>query len=130
MSSFLLARGPAGALEALEFHLGAPDIKPPDQSVFDLKDVPDHLIDEEIPFEIADHLMHLDDHFSFWALRKPNRLDVRIDHCPLPRPVTAYSFAPVDMAPFHAVCPNDIFVQGFEHRIHVASVEAIVDSPK
>jgi hypothetical protein len=39
---------------------------------------------------------------------------VRIDHCPLPRPVTAYSFAPVDMAPFHAVCPNDIFVQRCE----------------
>ena len=64
-----------------------PDVKPPDQSVFDPKDVPDHFIGEEIPPEIAHHLMHFDDHFRFWAFRKRNRLDVRIDHCPLPRPV-------------------------------------------
>ena len=69
-----------------------PDIKLPDQSVFDPKDVPDRLIEEEIPFE--HHLMHLDDHFRLWAFRKRNRLNVRIDHCPLPRPVIAYSFAP------------------------------------
>jgi len=37
-------------------HLCPPDIKPPDQSVFDPKDVPDHLINKEIPFEIAHHL--------------------------------------------------------------------------
>jgi hypothetical protein len=92
--------------------------------------VPDHFIGEEIPSEIAHHLMHFDDHFCFWAFRKRNRLDVRIDHCPLPRPVIAYSFAPVDMAPFHAICPNDIFVQGCEHRLHVARIEAIVDSLK
>ena len=35
---------PAGATEAPELHLCLPDIKPPDQSVFDPKDVPDHLI--------------------------------------------------------------------------------------
>jgi hypothetical protein len=79
LSPFLFTRGPAGALEAPELHLCFPDIKPPDQSVFDLKDVPDHLIDEEIPFEIAHHLVHLDDHFRFWAFRKRNRLDMRID---------------------------------------------------
>jgi len=59
-----------------------------------------------IPSEIAHHLMHFDDHFRFWAFRERHRLDVRIDHCPLSRPVAKYSFAPVDMAPFHAVCPK------------------------
>jgi hypothetical protein len=142
----LFARGPAGgcaserAKAALpmrpppprppELHLCAADIKPPDQSVFDPKDVSHHLIGKEIPFEIAHHLMHFYDHFRLGTLGKRNRLDVRIDHCPLLRPVTAYSFAPVDMPPFHAICPNYIFVQGCEHRLHVASVEAIVDSPK
>jgi hypothetical protein len=57
-----------------------PDVKPPDQSVFDPKDVPDHFIGEEIPSEIAHRLMHFDDHFRLWAFRKRNRLDVRIDH--------------------------------------------------
>jgi hypothetical protein len=74
--------------------------------------------------------MHLDDQFGFWAFRKRNRLDARIDGCPLSRPVTSHSFAPVNMAPFHSVCPNDIFVQGREHCLHVASIEAIVDSLK
>jgi hypothetical protein len=106
------------------------NVKPTDQPVFDPKDVPDHLIDEEIPFEIAHYLMHLDDYFRFSAFRKRNRLDVRVDHRPLPRPVTAHAFAPVDMAPFHAVCPSDILVQGCEHRLNVACVEAIIDSLK
>jgi len=107
-----------------------PDVKPLDASVFDLKNVPDHLVGEEVPFEIPHHLMRFDDHFLSCAFRKRNRLDVGIDHCPLPRPIAAHSFAPADMSAFHAICPNYIFVQGCENRLHVASIEAIVDSLK
>lgn len=106
------------------------DIKPPDQPVFEAKNVPDHLIGEEIPFEIAHHLVHLDDYFRFRAFGKRHRLDARVDHCPLPRPVAPYFFSPVDIAPLHTIRPNDIFVQGCKHRLHVASVEAIVNSLK
>ena len=91
---------------AIQSALAVPDIKPSDQPVFDPKDVPDHLIGEKIPFEITHYLMYFDDHFRICAFRKRNRFDARIDHCPLSRPVATYSFAPVDMAPFHAVCPK------------------------
>ena len=33
-----------------------PAVRPPDHSVFDPKDAPEHLINEESPFEIAHHL--------------------------------------------------------------------------
>src|SRR6516164_5183094 len=71
---------PAGATRSTGIASMPPDVKPPDQSVFDPKDVPDHFIGEEIPSEIAHRLMHFDDHFRLWAFRKRNRLDVRIDH--------------------------------------------------
>ncbi len=129
-SSQWVGRRPMGTQNpsGTEFHLVTPNIKPSHKSVFDPENVPNHLIGEKIPFEIAHHLMHFDDHFGVLPFRKRNWLDVRIDHCPLPRPVTAYSFAPVDMTPFHAICPTDIFVQGGKHRLYVASIEAIVDS--
>jgi hypothetical protein len=106
------------------------DIKPPDHSVFDSKDVVDHLIGQEIPFEIAHHLMYFDDHFLFGVFGKCDRLDVRIDQSPLSRPITAHSFAPMDVPSFHTVCPNHIFVQRGEDCFHFASVEAIVDLPQ
>jgi hypothetical protein len=34
------------------------------------------------------------------------------------------------MAPFHTICPKDIFVQGCEYGLQVANIEAIVDSRK
>jgi hypothetical protein len=57
------------------------------------------------------HLVHFDSHLPFGSFRKRYRLDVRIYRCPLARPVTADSFAPVDVPSLHAVCPNDIFMQ-------------------
>ena len=106
------------------------NVKPPHKSIFDSKAMLDHLIDKEIPFEIVHHLVHFDSHLPFGAFRKRYRLDVRIYGCPLARPVAADSFAPVDVPSFHAVCPNDIFMQGCEHRLDVASVEEIIESPK
>ena len=90
----------------------------------------DHLIDKEIPFEIVHHLVHFDSHLPNGAFRKRYRIHVRIYRCPLARPVTADSFAPVDVPSLHAVCPNNIFMQGCEHRLDVASVEGIIESLK
>src|SRR5262249_16451788 len=99
------------------------NIKPPHKSIFDSKAVLDHLIDKEIPFEIAHHLVHFDSHLPLGAFRKHYRLDVRIDRCPLARPVAADAGAAVDVPSLHTVCPNDIFMQGCEYRLDVASVE-------
>src|SRR5215470_1746467 len=90
----------------------------------------DHLIDKAIPFEVVHDLVDFDSHLPFGAFRKRYRLDVRINRCPLARPVTADSFASVDVPSLHAVCPNDILMQGREHRLDVASVEEIVESLK
>jgi hypothetical protein len=88
--------------------------------------VTDHLIRQEIPVEIAHDLMDLYDHFAFGTSRERDRLDMRIDHRPLTRPVAAHLGTSVDVTTFHAVCPNDILVHGCEHGLHIASVEAVV----
>src|SRR6266852_5842976 len=110
--------------------LRAADIKALDQAVFDSKHVIDHLIREKIPVEVAHDLMDFDNHFPFGTVGERNRLDVRIDHRPLTCPVAAHFVASLDMAAFHAICPNDILVHGCKHRLHVTSVEAAVNTFK
>src|SRR6266567_2987568 len=75
-------------------------------------------------------LVDFHNHFAFGAVGERDRLDVRIDHRPLTCPVAAHFVASVDMTAFHAVCPNDILVHGCEHRLHVTSVEAVVNTFK
>jgi hypothetical protein len=43
---------------------------------------------------------------------------------------TEYSFASLDMAPFRAICPNDIFVQGSSTVSMSRALERFVDSLK
>src|SRR6266566_3222028 len=74
--------------------------------------------------------MDFHNHFAFGAVDERDRLDVRINHRPLTCPVAAHFVASVDMTAFHAVCPNDILVHGCEHRLHVTSVEAVVNTFK
>jgi hypothetical protein len=57
-------------------------------------------------------------------------LNVRIDHRPLTCPVAAHFVASVDMTAFHAICPNDILAHGCKHRLHVTSVEVVVNTFK
>src|SRR6266478_9864099 len=64
--------------------------------------------------------MDFHNHFAFGAVGERGRLDVRIDHRPLTCPVAAH----------FVVCPNDILVHGCEHRLHVTSVEAVVNTFK
>src|SRR5207245_11784125 len=74
--------------------------------------------------------MDVHNHFAFAAVGERDRLDVRINHRPLTCPVAAHFVASVDMTAFHAVCPNDILVHGCYHRLHVTSVEAVVNTFK
>src|SRR4029077_16083327 len=59
---------------------------------------------------------------------KAHRLDVRTDHGPLARPVLAYSFAPMSVAPIHTVGPGDIIGEHGQHAVNVPRVKAIVDA--
>jgi hypothetical protein len=59
-------------------------------------------------FEIADGLPDLCDDRAIRSSMKAHRLDVRIDHAPLARPVLAYGLAAMDVATIHAVGPGDI----------------------
>jgi hypothetical protein len=81
--------------------LRAADIKALDQAIFNLKHVTDHPIREKISVEVPHHLMDFDNHFAFGALGERDRLHVRIDHRPLPRPVLAHFIASMDMTAFH-----------------------------
>ena len=74
--------------------------------------------------------MDFDNHLPFGAVGERDRLDVRVDHRPLTCPVVANFVASVDMTAFHAICPNDILVHGCEDRLHVTSVEAVVNTLK
>src|SRR5712671_2810755 len=94
----------------------AADIKALDQAVFDSKHVTGDLIRQKIPVEVAHNLTYFHNHVPFGAAGERDRLDVRIDHRPLPCPVAAHFVASVDMTAFHSICPNDLLVYGGEHR--------------
>src|SRR6266404_6922185 len=74
--------------------------------------------------------MDFHNHFPLRVAGERDWLDVRIDHRPLTCPVAAHFVASVDMTAFQAICPNDILVHGCEHRLHVTSVEAVVNTFK
>src|SRR5712671_181825 len=108
----------------------AADIKALDQPVFDSKHVTGDLIRQKIPVEVAHNLTYFHNHVTFGDVCERDRLDVWIDHRPLTCPVAAHFVASVDMTAFHSICPNDLLVHGSEHRLHVTSVEAVVNTFK
>lgn len=89
----------------------------------DPEDVAYHLVHQDVAREVADNLMNLHDRAPLPVGRKPDRLDVEIDHRPLPLPVTADGLAAMLMAALHPVCPFDIGMHRAEHDLHVVSVE-------
>src|SRR5215813_9757428 len=48
---------------------------------------------------------------------------MRIDDRPLAFPIAAHLIAPVDVATFHSICPNDLGMHGRENALDVAAVE-------
>ena len=108
--------------------LGAADVETADEAVFDMKDVADHLIHEQIAIEIVNDLMDFDDNLALRSLGECDRLDMRVDHGPLPGPIAADSIASVNVAAFHAVGPHHVFMQSGEDGLHVTRVESVVEA--
>src|SRR4029077_8197611 len=57
-----------------------------------------------------------------------HRLDVRTDDGPLARPVLPHGLAAVNVAPVHAIGPDDIIGKHSQHAVDVSHVEAIIDA--
>src|SRR5437764_8692035 len=72
--------------------------------------------------------MNFDCDFPFAVGRDFDRLDMRIDDCPLTFPITAHLITPVHVATFHSICPNDIGMHGRENALDLAAVEEGIDS--
>jgi hypothetical protein len=83
---------------------------------------------ERFAFEIADGLPDLCDDRAILSSVKAHRLDVRIDHGPLARPVLAYGLTAMDVASVHAIGPGDIIGERDQHAVYVPRVEALVDA--
>src|ERR1700758_1559841 len=99
-----------------------------DQAIFEPENMHDHLIKQQLAFEVVYDLVDVRDHFLLRADGEADRLDVRIDHRPLTGPVAAHAFATVDVPSFHSVGPGDVVAHGCKHRVHVAGVETGVDA--
>ena len=61
---------------------------------------------------------------------RSHRLDLRIDHAPLARPVFADSLTAMDVAAIHPIGPGDIISERAQHAIYVSCVKAIIDAFK
>jgi hypothetical protein len=108
----------------------AADIEAPDQPFFHPKYMADEFVREQVAVEVVHDLMHFDSDFPLRSFGELERLDVRIDHCPLAYPVAAHSLATVDVAAFHAICPDDVLVHRGEECLHITSVEPVVKTFK
>src|SRR5882672_5686760 len=52
---------------------------------------------------------------------------MRVDHCPLPRPIAPNAVVSIDMSAFHAVGPHDVGVHGCQQSFHVTDIETVVE---
>jgi len=91
------------------------------------EDVTDHAIEQRFSLQIVDDLVHFNDDGAVGGVREGDGIDVGIEHGPLAGPVFADTFVAMDMTALHAVGPYDVGVQGGEHSVDVAGVEAIVE---
>src|SRR6266702_6165322 len=87
------------------FNFGATNVETSDEAAFKLKDVPDHLIEQQLSLQVADELMDFNDHPVIRAIGKADRLDVRIDGRPLSRPILPDTILLMDIAAFHPIRP-------------------------
>src|SRR5580704_8652345 len=107
--------------------LRAANVEPLDQPVFQPENVPHHVIEQHVALEIAHRLMHLNNHLTPVTLRKAHRLHCRVDHLPLPLPIAANAFAPVNVPTFHPIRPQHIFMHTRQHPLHITSVEPSIN---
>ena len=88
----------------------------------------DHAVDDYLAGEIAHHLMNCDNDSARAIGSEADRIHMRIDHAPLPRPVGADALVSMDNSTFHAVGPDDVRFHAGERRWNIAGVEGCVGS--
>src|SRR5579884_165621 len=85
------------------------------------------LLLQEITLTVTHYLVNFYDHAAVTARRDLERLDMRINDCPLTLPIAAHLIASVDVTTFHSVCPSYIGVHGREDGLDVALIEQRID---
>ena len=55
-----------------------------------------------------------------------HRLHMRVDHAPLPRPVSPHSLVPVDIAAFHPVGPDHVGMHQRQHGVELPRIEPAI----
>lgn len=86
----------------------------------------DHLIDKKFAFTIMNHLVNFYNPSASVIKVYAHWFDVRIEDGPLPGPVVAYTFVPIDEAAFHSVRPDDVGLHSGQHGVEPAGIEIAV----
>src|SRR4029453_16489973 len=102
------------------------DLPSPDVAVLKLVDVLDRLIDEHFPTQVAHNLVHAHRDASIGFTREGLRLNLRIEHGPLPPPVVPHPFDAFNPAAFPSIGPGHLWMQSGENALEIASVEGRV----
>ena len=97
------------------------------KAVFNSIDVLHHAIEEQCSAHISHYLVNVHDNATVGFIFKPRRLDMRIDHFPLPHPVGANAFTTVDPTPFHSIWPFDFRVHQRKDCIFIAPIESVIN---
>src|SRR5579863_601579 len=91
-----------------------------DQPIFEGVNVLHHSVHEHFSGEIAHDLMNAYRDPAIAILVEARRIDMRIDHAPLPGPIRADAFMAVDYAALHAIGPDNIGLHRGQSAVEVA----------
>src|SRR5215218_6530594 len=103
------------------------DLEARDPPVVERVEVLDSLVGEELAVERADHLMDADEYPAVASAAYLLRLDARIDHRELARPVVADRRAAFDLTALHSVRPRDLLGEPIEDGADVSAVERRIE---
>jgi len=93
-----------------------------DQSAFKRKHVLHHLIDYQSSVHCVHNLMDIHRHFVAIAL-KTLRVNTRVQHFPLARPVVSDSLVALNIASIHAIGPGHVGSHTGQATVDVAGIE-------
>ena len=97
-----------------------------DQSAFKRKHVLHHLIDYQSSVHCVHNLMDIHRNFVAIAL-KTLRVNTRVQHFPLARPVVSDSLVALNIASIHAVGPSHVRSHAGQAAVDVAGVEGAIE---
>src|SRR5262245_48914315 len=87
----------------------------------------DQALRDNIPFQVADHLMDFNDSSSRLIGIEADRFDVRIDRRPLARPVITNAIVSIHTPAFPTIRPINIRAHESQDSVDVAGIEGVVD---